>query len=151
MAFDIIINAIIIIFFACFMEFVAWFTHRHVMHGFLWVLHEDHHRPRGHGFQKNDLFAIFFSGIAISLFLAGDISGIFYFTSIAIGVTLYGIGYVLFHDIMFHRRIKGIRLRANTSYLRRIVNAHRFHHQKSTRTEGQAFGFLYAPARYKTE
>ena len=96
-----------------------------------------------------DLFAIFFSGIAISLFLIGDITGIFYVTSMAIGVTLYGIGYVMFHDIMFHRRIKGIRLKANTAYLKRIVNAHRFHHQNSTKTEGQAFGFLYAPAKYK--
>jgi beta-carotene 3-hydroxylase len=151
MVFDIFINTAIIIFFACFMEFVAWFTHRHVMHGFLWILHEDHHRPRGHGFQKNDLFAIFFSGIAISLFLAGDITSIFYFTSMAIGVTIYGIGYVLFHDIMFHRRIRKIRLKANKSYLKRIVNAHRFHHQNSTKTEGHAFGFLYAPAKYKVD
>ena len=147
----ILINAAIVVFFACFMEYVAWFTHRYIMHGFLWVLHEDHHRPRGHGFQKNDLFAIFFSGIAISLFLVGDITGIFYFTSAAIGVTLYGIGYVLFHDIMFHKRIKGIRLKANSSYLKRIVNAHRFHHQNSTKSEGIAFGFLYAPAKYKVD
>ena len=26
-----------------FMEFMAWFTHKYVMHGFLWVLHKDHH------------------------------------------------------------------------------------------------------------
>jgi beta-carotene 3-hydroxylase len=151
MIIDIFINTVLIISLACFMEFVAWFTHRYVMHGFLWVLHEDHHRPRGRGFQKNDLFAFFFSGIAIALFLAGDLTGIFYFTSMAIGVTLYGIGYVLFHDIMFHRRIKGIRLKANTSYLKRIVNAHRFHHQNSTRDEGRAFGFLYAPPIYKVD
>jgi len=25
------------------MEFVAWFTHKHIMHGFLWNLHKDHH------------------------------------------------------------------------------------------------------------
>jgi beta-carotene 3-hydroxylase len=151
MVLDITINAGIVIFFACFMEFVAWLMHRYVMHGFLWVLHGDHHSPRGHAFQKNDLFAVFFSGIAIALFLAGDISGVFYFTSVAIGVTLYGIGYVLFHDIMFHRRIKVIRLRASTPYLKRIVNAHRFHHQNSSKSEGQAFGFLYAAAKYNVE
>jgi beta-carotene 3-hydroxylase len=27
-----------------FMEFVAWFTHKFVMHGFLWILHKDHHQ-----------------------------------------------------------------------------------------------------------
>ena len=27
------------------MEFMAWFTHKYVMHGFLWNLHFDHHKP----------------------------------------------------------------------------------------------------------
>ena len=27
-----------------FMEFMAWFTHKYVMHGFLWSLHKDHHK-----------------------------------------------------------------------------------------------------------
>lgn len=26
------------------MEGVTWLTHRYVMHGFLWYLHEDHHK-----------------------------------------------------------------------------------------------------------
>ena len=26
-----------------FMEFVAWFSHKYIMHGFLWSLHKDHH------------------------------------------------------------------------------------------------------------
>ena len=26
------------------MEFMAWFTHKYVMHGFLWKLHADHHK-----------------------------------------------------------------------------------------------------------
>ncbi len=26
------------------MEFMAWFTHKYIMHGFLWYLHEDHHK-----------------------------------------------------------------------------------------------------------
>ena len=43
------------------MEYAAWFTHKHVMHGFLWVLHEDRHHPTGRGLQKNDLFAVFFN------------------------------------------------------------------------------------------
>jgi beta-carotene 3-hydroxylase len=50
---------------------------------------------------------------------------------------------------MFHRRIRGIRLKANTNYLKRIVNAHSYHHQNSDRTKGKAFGFLYAPPKYK--
>ena len=26
-----------------FMEFAAWATHKYLMHGVLWFLHEDHH------------------------------------------------------------------------------------------------------------
>ncbi|MBD3412906.1 MAG: beta-carotene hydroxylase [Candidatus Aminicenantes bacterium] len=136
---------------ACFMEGVAWFTHKYVMHGFLWILHEDHHRYTGHRFEKNDLFAIFFSAIAILLFLAGSLTGTFYFTSMAIGVTLYGIGYVLFHDIMFHRRIKSIPLKPTTPYLKRIVNAHSVHHQRNTKNKDKAYGFLYASAKYNVD
>lgn len=34
------------------MEGITWLTHRYVMHGFLWVLHEDHHQPTGHILEK---------------------------------------------------------------------------------------------------
>ena len=40
-----------------FMEGVAWFTHKYVMHGFLWVWHRSHHTPRTGMFELNDLFA----------------------------------------------------------------------------------------------
>ena len=39
------------------MEFVAWFSHKYIMHGFLWSWHEDHHQPHQEGdgfFEKND-------------------------------------------------------------------------------------------------
>ena len=37
---DLIINISITIATFLFMEFVAWFTHKYVMHGFLWEIHE---------------------------------------------------------------------------------------------------------------
>ena len=40
------------------MEGVTWLTHKYVMHGFLWNLHEDHHRPRPGIFEKNDAFFV---------------------------------------------------------------------------------------------
>lgn len=151
MILDIFISAVIIVFLYFFIEFVAWLTHRYVMHGFLWILHEDLHQPRDREFQENDLFADFFSGIDIVLFPIGDIKGIFYLASMVIGVTLHGIGYILFHNIMFHRRIKGIRLGASILYFKRIANAHCFHHQNSTKCEGHAFELLFAPAPYKVD
>ena len=44
-----------------FMEFVAWFAHKYIMHGFLWVLHKDHHQKEPGFFEKNDLFFLIFA------------------------------------------------------------------------------------------
>ncbi|MDG2274630.1 MAG: carotene hydroxylase, partial [Flavobacteriaceae bacterium] len=36
------------------MEGITWCTHKFVMHGFLWYLHEDHHQPKYKNlFEKN--------------------------------------------------------------------------------------------------
>ena len=45
-----IINISVLLLTAAFMEFVAWFTHKYVMHGFLWFLHKDHHVKTSKGF-----------------------------------------------------------------------------------------------------
>ena len=44
-----------------FMEFMAWFTHKYVMHGFLWFLHDDHHNKEPGFFEKNDAFFLIFA------------------------------------------------------------------------------------------
>jgi beta-carotene 3-hydroxylase len=133
-----------------FMEFYAWFMHKHVMHGFLWILHEDHHRYHERWLEKNDLFTLFFSSIAIVLIYYGATYAMPAVLSFGIGVTLYGICYFSFHDIMFHRRIKFIKLKPWTGYLQRIVNAHATHHQKFHQNQGVAFGFLLASSIYDT-
>ena len=39
------------------MEFMAWFTHKYIMHGLLWRLHRDHHHRDNKGFfEQNDYF-----------------------------------------------------------------------------------------------
>ncbi|MEO5646949.1 MAG: beta-carotene hydroxylase, partial [Chitinophagaceae bacterium] len=43
------------------MEGITWLTHKYVMHGFLWYLHEDHHKPGKGFFEKNDAFFLIFS------------------------------------------------------------------------------------------
>ena len=44
------------------MEGVAWFTHKYIMHGILWHLHEDHHNKQSKGFfEHNDYFFLFFA------------------------------------------------------------------------------------------
>ena len=44
-----------------FMEFMAWFTHKYIMHGFGWLLHKDHHTREHSPFEWNDLFALIFA------------------------------------------------------------------------------------------
>lgn len=133
---------------AAFWEVVAWFMHRYVMHGFLWVLHEDHHRTSGHRLQKNDLFAIFFAGVSFVLIYFGLRSGTVLMASAGFGVALYGVGYVAFHDFMFHKRIRGLSFKPKSSYMKRIINAHRIHHGTITKHDAESFSFLWAPRRF---
>ena len=146
----ILLDLLIVLAVALFMEFVAWFLHRYVMHGFLWVLHEDHHRPKGRGLQRNDLFAVFFSLLSASQIILGLLRGHAAQASVGIGVALYGVGYFMFHDIMFHRRVRSIHIKPRGRYLQRITRAHTVHHQNSGKGQGICFGFLYANKRYDT-
>ena len=129
------------------MEGVAWFLHKYVMHGFGWCLHEDHHRASEGKFEKNDIFGVFFSLLSFSLILMGFLGGFDIRLPIGIGVAFYGIGYFLVHDTFFHRRIK-IKYRPKSNYMKRVLYAHRVHHQKSKPHEGICFGFLYASKKY---
>ena len=131
-----------------FMEFVAWFLHKYVMHGFGWYLHEDHHRATKSRFEKNDIFGLFFATISFLLILTGFLGGFDIRLYIGIGVMLYGVGYFLVHDTFFHHRIK-INYRPKSKYIKRVLKAHSVHHQKSKAHEGICFGFLYASKKYQ--
>ena len=130
-----------------FMELFAWFLHKYVMHGFGWYLHEDHHRYTKGRFEKNDVFGLFFSFLSFIFILTGFFSNLDIRLPVGIGIACYGIGYFLVHDIFFHRRIK-IRYRPKSSYMKRVLNAHAIHHQKSKAHHGICFGFLYANKKY---
>jgi beta-carotene 3-hydroxylase len=145
---QILFSILIALVVALLMEAVAWAEHKYVMHGFLWVLHEDHHRPSRGTFEKNDLFAVFFAVPSFLLIFFGLKDGIWPLPAVGIGLALYGIGYVLFHDILFHRRIKLLPARPKGRYWEGIINAHRLHHRVNTKYGAASFGFLYAPARY---
>jgi len=137
--------AIIITF--IFMEGFAWFLHKYVMHGFGWFLHEDHHRASKGRFEKNDAYSLFFSFLSFILLFTGFLDGFDIKFALGIGVTMYGIGYFLFHDIFFHRRVK-LGYKPKSKYMKRILYAHRIHHQKSKPHEGVSFGFLWASKKY---
>jgi len=132
------------------MEGVAWFLHKYVMHGFGWFLHEDHHRSSKGRFEKNDIFGLFFSLLSFILILTGFLDVFDYKFALGIGVMLYGLGYLLVHDIFFHKRIK-IKFKLKSKYIKRVLNAHATHHQKSTAHTGICFGFLYASKKYQKQ
>ena len=89
------------------MEGVTWFVHKYVMHGFLWVLHEDHHQPRyQHVFEKNDAFFVIGAIPSIALFYFGVNPELNYKFFIGLGILFYGITYFMVHDVLIHQRFK---------------------------------------------
>jgi len=132
-----------------FMEFMAWFTHKYIMHGIGWNWHRDHHQHHKGFFEKNDYYAVVFSIVATASIIYGNTHPEFwYLTWIGAGVTCYGIAYFVFHDIIVHRRIK-IKFAAKSKYMKRIMNAHYIHHKVHSKEGAEAFGFLYAPEKYE--
>ena len=143
-------NILVLIATFFFMEFVAWFTHKYVMHGFLWMLHRDHHTRDNKGFfEKNDsFFLIFATPSSISIFI-----GALYqngpLMAVGFGIAAYGLCYFLVHDVLIHQRIKWFR-RNDNFYFRAIRKAHKVHHKHLDKEEGECFGMLFVPLKYFT-
>lgn len=145
---EIVIRIAIVLGTFIFMECVAWFSHKYIMHGFGWAWHKDHHNHHKGFFEKNDYYALVFAIIAASTIIYGDLHRTYwYLTYFGIGVTLYGVAYFVFHDLIVHRRIK-FKYKAKSKYMKRIMNAHYVHHKIHTKEGAEAFGFLFAPKKY---
>ncbi len=132
-------------------EGVAWFTHKYIMHGVLWVWHRSHHTVHDHALEKNDWFAVVFSIPSIGLFIISTtVYPSPYLFAVAVGILCYGLFYLVFHDIIVHQRIKW-RPKKRSHYLNRMIHAHYIHHAKHSKDGCEAFGFLYAPKKYDKE
>lgn len=130
------------------MEGVTWCTHKFVMHGFLWYLHEDHHQPRYQTpFEKNDLFFVIFAVPSILLFYFGIRPELNYLFFIGLGILIYGIAYFLVHDVLIHQRFKWFKHTKNR-YLLGLRKAHKIHHKKLGKQDGECFGMLFVPFKY---
>jgi beta-carotene 3-hydroxylase len=132
------------------MELFAWAAHKYIMHGWGWAWHRDHHEPHEGVLERNDLYAVVFSVVVIAMFFAGGLwSPLLWW--IAMGITLYGLIYVLIHDGLVHQRF--MRWVPRKGYAKRLVQAHRLHHATVGREGGVSFGFIVAgdPARLKAE
>lgn len=130
-----------------FMEFVSWFTHKYIMHGFLWSLHKDHHQvDKTKILQKNDYFFLIFATPSMILIFLGysDFNYLFY---IGIGIALYGFAYFIVHEIIIHQRIKILK-RIDNKYIRAIRKAHKVHHKNINKEDGSSFGMLIVSRKY---
>jgi len=129
------------------MEWVAWSSHKYIMHGFGWGWHRDHHEPHDGFFEKNDLFALVGAAISISLFALGSpmIRGTAAWepaTWMGLGVMVYGVIYSLVHDGLVHQR--WFRWVPRGGYARRLLQAHKLHHATIGKHGGVSFGFVFA-------
>ena len=138
------------------MEWVAWASHKYIMHGFAWAWHRDHHEPHDNLLEKNDLFAIVGAVASISMFAIGSPmvlgSGAWWpGTWIGLGILFYGIIYTLVHDGLVHQRY--FQWVPKRGYAKRLVQAHKLHHATVGKEGGVSFGFVLArdPARLKAE
>lgn len=144
-----ILSTALTIFLATFlgMEFVAWFLHKYVMHGFLWSLHEDHHDPNHQGlFQKNDAFAFFFFAPSFLSILFGSIYQNANLQAFGYGIMAYGAAYFCVHEIVIHRRLKWFK--SSGFYLNALVAAHKKHHSTQRKEGASNFGMLMIPITY---
>ena len=145
----IIINITLVLASFAFMEFIAWSTHKYIMHGPLWFLHKDHHiKNNNRFFELNDFFAVIF-GLPGIVFLFWGISAGFdkVFFWIGLGISLYGLAYFTAHDVFIHQRIRLLR-NSNKKYFRAMRRAHKIHHKHIQKENGECFGFLWVPKKY---
>jgi Fatty acid hydroxylase superfamily. len=136
----------------CLMEGFTWVLHKYVMHGWLWIWHEDHHDPTHKGkFEKNDYFFIVFGTLSMTVFLLGTLFPQWrVLLFVATGITLYGAAYFFVHDIFIHQRMRFFR-RSNNVYFRALRKAHKVHHKHIGKEEGECFGMLWVPFKYFKE
>ena len=129
------------------MEFVSWATHKYVMHGFLWVIHKDHHQvDHKKKTQKNDLFFLIFACPSIVCIVLGseNFSLLFF---IGIGIACYGLAYFFVHEIIIHRRLPYLK-NLNNNYIKTIRRAHKVHHKTLGKHGATCFGMLIVPKKY---
>ncbi len=130
------------------MEGITWLAHRYVMHGFLWYLHEDHHRKGTGFFEKNDAFFLIFAIPSWLCIMLGLQKHLYWVAAIGFGIALYGLAYFIVHEVIIHQRFKWF-TRSNNRYVRGIRWAHKMHHKHLDKREGESFGMLLVAKKYR--
>lgn len=129
------------------MEGITWLTHKYVMHGFLWYLHEDHHQKGKGFFEKNDAFFLIFAIPSWLCIMLGLQHENYYAAAIGFGIAFYGLAYFIVHEVIIHQRFKWF-TRSNNKYIKAIRWAHKMHHKHLGKEDGESFGMLIVAKKY---
>ena len=131
-----------------FMEGFSHFFHKHVLHGILWHVHRTHHRPSKSFFELNDAVSLFFGLLSTGLIVFGFDQGIAGMAYLGIGMAIYGMLYFILHDVVVHRRVKGVKYKPANRYFAALRRAHMQHHRHLDRTPGESYGLFIFPAKF---
>lgn len=132
------------------MEFMAWATHKFLMHGAMWFFHADHHVERPGFFERNDVFFLIYAIPSWLCIMLGMMTNHYVPVWIGYGIAAYGFAYFLLHDVYIHRRFQWLR-DIDHPYFMAIRKAHKVHHKHLGKADGECFGMLIVPRKYYTE
>jgi len=124
------------------MEPWARLLHGRVWHASLWGIHRSHHGRRRGRFERNDVLSAAHAPIAAALVMIGcNLHGAAAPACIGVGVgmTIFGLAYVLVHDGFVHGRLP-VRFLARVAWLRRVRDAHAAHHARGAAPYGFFLG-----------
>jgi beta-carotene 3-hydroxylase len=132
------------------MEWVAWATHKFLMHGPMWYFHKDHHQKEPGFFEKNDVFFLIFAVPSWLCIMLGLMNQVYWVVAIGAGIAVYGIAYFIVHELIIHQRFK-VFTHLNNKYIRAIRRAHRAHHARLGKEDGVSFGMLIVAKEFFQE
>jgi len=132
------------------MEFMAWATHKFLMHGWMWYFHEDHHDVKPRFFERNDVFFLIYAVPSWLCIMLGMMNDNYIPVWLGYGIALYGFTYFMIHDVYIHRRFKWLR-DIDHPYFMAIRKAHKVHHKHIGKEDGECFGMLVVPRKYYRE
>ena len=132
------------------MEFMAFATHKFLMHGGMWFFHKDHHQVESGFFEKNDVFFLIYAIPSWLCIMLGIIYSFYFSVWFGFGIAVYGLAYFIIHDVFIHRRFNWLR-DINTPYFMAIRKAHKVHHKHLEKEFGECFGMLWVPPKYYRE
>lgn len=126
------------------MEIVSYVVHRFLFHGLLWQIHRSHHESHHGYFEMNDIFSLFFMAISMGLMYwgAGDPLASVAFP-IGLGIAMYGILYLIIHDLFAHKRF--VPFKSESQIMRLIRRAHQTHHQSVDKKGQEPYGLFLFP------